>query len=168
MIGLITGIPQKIKSNLNPPSAPMEPLVQRHPLDFDVTLAFGIEHWHKRMKCGRFTPRYLYIGAIEPVMKTTGHVSALPKLFSPIRIGDMTVKNRLAMAPIGTLYSSLDGAVRQEFKDVIIARAQGGVGMIMLADGQGSWPHGKVAPAAQASRAGGEAGDLHQGRRDQR
>jgi len=38
------------------------------------------------------------------------------------------------MAPIGTLYSSLDGAVRQEFKDFIIARAQGGVGMIMLAD----------------------------------
>jgi len=77
----------------------------------------------------------------------------------------MTVKNRLAMAPIGTLFSSLDGVVRQEFKDFIIARAQGGVGMIMLADGQGSWPHGK---GAQPSRAGGEAGDLHQGRRDQR
>ena len=66
--------------------------------------------------------------------ETTGHESALSKLFSPITIGGMTVKNRLAMAPIGTLYSSLDGAVRQEFKDFIIARAQGGVGMIMLAD----------------------------------
>jgi 2,4-dienoyl-CoA reductase-like NADH-dependent reductase (Old Yellow Enzyme family) len=60
------------------------------------------------MKSGRFTPRYLYIGGIGPVMETTGHDSVLPKLFSLIRIGGMTVKNRLAMAPIGTLYSSLE------------------------------------------------------------
>ena len=57
--------------------------------------------------------------------------NALSKLFSPIQIGNLQVKNRLAMAPIGTVYSSLDGALRREFKDFILARAKGGVGMIM-------------------------------------
>jgi 2,4-dienoyl-CoA reductase-like NADH-dependent reductase (Old Yellow Enzyme family)/thioredoxin reductase len=60
--------------------------------------------------------------------------SALSKLFSPIKIGDMTVKNRIAMAPMGSFYSTLDGALRQQFKDFIVARAQGGVGMIILGD----------------------------------
>jgi len=57
--------------------------------------------------------------------------NALSKLFSPIQIGTLQVKNRLAMAPIGTVYSSYDGALRREFKDFILARAKGGVGMIM-------------------------------------
>lgn len=60
--------------------------------------------------------------------------NALSKLFSPIQIGTLQVKNRLAMAPIGTIYSSFDGALRREFKDFILARAKGGVGMIMLGD----------------------------------
>ena len=60
--------------------------------------------------------------------------NTLSKLFSPIKIGNLEVKNRLAMAPIGSVYSSFDGALRREFKDFILARAKGGVGMIMLAD----------------------------------
>lgn len=58
----------------------------------------------------------------------------LSMLFSPIKIRNMTVKNRLVMAPMGSFYSTLDGALRQEFKDLILARAKGGVGMIILGD----------------------------------
>jgi len=68
------------------------------------------------------------------VTETTKGDKALAKLFSPIEIGGMMVKNRLAMAPIGTLYSSHDGALRQEFNDFFIARAKGGVGMITLGE----------------------------------
>ena len=62
------------------------------------------------------------------------HDNTLSKLFSPIKIGGVTVKNRLAMAPMGFFYSTLDGALRQEFKDFIITRAKGGIGMIILGD----------------------------------
>ncbi len=67
-------------------------------------------------------------------MEKVRHDNTLSKLFSPIKIGDVTIKNRLAMAPMGFFYSSLDGAVRQEFNDFIITRAKGGVGMITLGD----------------------------------
>ncbi|MBW1780671.1 MAG: FAD-dependent oxidoreductase [Deltaproteobacteria bacterium] len=60
--------------------------------------------------------------------------NALSKLFSPIQIGNLQVKNRLVMAPIGTIYSSYEGALKREFKEFVLARAKGGVGMIMLGD----------------------------------
>jgi 2,4-dienoyl-CoA reductase-like NADH-dependent reductase (Old Yellow Enzyme family) len=62
-----------------------------------------------------------------------GGAGPLPLLFSPFFIGPMTLKNRFAMAPMGDL-SSTEGALRQEFCDFILARAQGGVGMIILPD----------------------------------
>jgi 2,4-dienoyl-CoA reductase-like NADH-dependent reductase (Old Yellow Enzyme family)/thioredoxin reductase len=67
-------------------------------------------------------------------MVNSRHDGALSALFSPIKIREMTVKNRIAMAPMGSFYSTLDGALRQEFKDLIVARAKGGVGMILLGD----------------------------------
>ena len=59
---------------------------------------------------------------------------ALKILFSPFTIGRMELKNRLAMAPIGAVYPSFDGFLRPEFRDFILARARGGVAMIILAD----------------------------------
>jgi 2,4-dienoyl-CoA reductase-like NADH-dependent reductase (Old Yellow Enzyme family)/thioredoxin reductase len=53
-------------------------------------------------------------------------------LFSPFTIGTMELKNRLAMAPLGGLYPSFDGFLYQELNDFILARARGGVGMIIL------------------------------------
>jgi 2,4-dienoyl-CoA reductase-like NADH-dependent reductase (Old Yellow Enzyme family)/thioredoxin reductase len=55
-------------------------------------------------------------------------------LFSPFIIGRMELKNRLAMAPIGGVYPSLEGFLRPELGDFILTRARGGVGMIILAD----------------------------------
>lgn len=54
------------------------------------------------------------------------------KLFTPVKIGKMALKNRLAMAPIGAILSPYD-QITQRFKDFYIARARGGVGMIVMA-----------------------------------
>lgn len=54
------------------------------------------------------------------------------KLFEPARIGSMTVKNRVVMAPMGTGYANEDGTVSQRLIDYYVRRAQGGVGMIVL------------------------------------
>lgn len=54
------------------------------------------------------------------------------KLFTPFKIGRMELKNRLAMAPVGAIFSPYD-QITQRFKDFYIARARGGVGMIIMA-----------------------------------
>ena len=56
----------------------------------------------------------------------------LSKLFSPIRIGAMELKNRFVMAPMGNGMANEDGTVTQRLIDYLVARAKGGVGLIML------------------------------------
>jgi NAD(H)-dependent 7beta-hydroxy-3-oxo-delta4-cholenoic acid oxidoreductase len=58
-------------------------------------------------------------------------MSPLKKLFSPIKIGKMEVRNRIAMAPITPNWSSDDGTVSDKLIDYFEARAAGGVGMII-------------------------------------
>jgi 7beta-hydroxy-3-oxochol-24-oyl-CoA 4-desaturase len=57
---------------------------------------------------------------------------ALTKLFSPIKINSMEVKNRIAMAPITTGWAVADGTVPDKLIDYFEARARGGVGLIIL------------------------------------
>jgi NAD(H)-dependent 7beta-hydroxy-3-oxo-delta4-cholenoic acid oxidoreductase len=59
-------------------------------------------------------------------------MAALEKLFSPIKIGTMEVKNRIAMAPMTTNWAPADGTVPDKMIDYLEARAQGGVGLIIL------------------------------------
>lgn len=54
------------------------------------------------------------------------------KLGEPIRIGSMTVRNRIWMSPMWTQYASVDGEVTQLLIDHYVARARGGVGLIYL------------------------------------
>ena len=54
----------------------------------------------------------------------------LQRLFQPFEINQMTVKNRLAMTAMHLLYTE-DGSVNQRTKDFYLARAKGGVGMII-------------------------------------
>lgn len=62
-------------------------------------------------------------------------MSSLPifkKLFEPTKIGEVTIKNRLAMAPMGI--SSLcdtEGTVTQRAVDYYTERAKGGTGLII-------------------------------------
>lgn len=54
-----------------------------------------------------------------------------PELFKPFKIGNLTIKNRIAMAPmhLGSRYAA-DGNITDEIIDYYEARAKGGVGLI--------------------------------------
>jgi 2-enoate reductase len=57
-----------------------------------------------------------------------------PALFSPIKIGSMEVKNRIAMMPMGVFSPRLmgpNGAYTRDGADYYIERAKGGVGLII-------------------------------------
>ncbi len=56
----------------------------------------------------------------------------LEKLFTPIRIGSMELRNRLVMAPMTTDYASEEGLPTPRLLDYLEARARGGVGLITL------------------------------------
>src|SRR5512136_2417723 len=55
-----------------------------------------------------------------------------PKLFEPIKIGSLEIKNRIAMAPMGIVgLTEPDGNPNQRAIDYYIERARGGVGLII-------------------------------------
>ncbi|MFC2005550.1 FAD-dependent oxidoreductase [Chloroflexota bacterium] len=54
------------------------------------------------------------------------------KLFEPGWLGQMKLRNRIVMAPMGTRFSSRDGSVSQRTKDWYEARARGGAGMVII------------------------------------
>src|SRR5512136_592222 len=55
-----------------------------------------------------------------------------PKLFEPIKIGSLEIKNRIAMAPMGIIgLTDPDGNPSQRAIDYYIERARGGVGLII-------------------------------------
>jgi 2,4-dienoyl-CoA reductase (NADPH2) len=56
----------------------------------------------------------------------------LEKLFSPIRIGSMELRNRIVMSPMTTDYASDEGLPTPRLLDYLEARARGGVGLITL------------------------------------
>jgi len=59
-------------------------------------------------------------------------MKSLSKLFSPIKIGSMELKNRIAMAPMATDFANEDGTLSQRLIDYHEARAKGGAGLIIL------------------------------------
>jgi NAD(H)-dependent 7beta-hydroxy-3-oxo-delta4-cholenoic acid oxidoreductase len=54
------------------------------------------------------------------------------RLFSPIKIGTMELKNRIALAPMDTDYVNQDGTLSERYHDYIEARAKGGAGLLIL------------------------------------
>lgn len=54
------------------------------------------------------------------------------KLFQPVRIGGMEVRNRLVMSPMTTGYAGADQLPSRKLIDYLVARAAGGVGLITL------------------------------------
>lgn len=53
------------------------------------------------------------------------------KLFKPIKIGEMVLKNLLVMAPMATNFATNDGGVNGIMLDYYRKRAKGGVGLII-------------------------------------
>ena len=61
-----------------------------------------------------------------------GNKAEVEILFQPIRIGAITLKNRIAMPPIGTGFIDGEGFPTQQMFDYIEERAKGGAGLITL------------------------------------
>ena len=55
-----------------------------------------------------------------------------PNVLKPIKIGSMTVKNRINMAPMTTLFAGSDGEVTDQLMQYYAARARGGAGMVTI------------------------------------
>lgn len=56
----------------------------------------------------------------------------LPKIFSTIKIANLEIKNRIAMAPMGTLgMVNPDGSLKPRVIDYYVERAKGGTGLII-------------------------------------
>jgi len=53
-------------------------------------------------------------------------------LWTPIRIGSMTLRNRLVMSPMENAFGTPDGRPTERTLDYFVARAKGGVGLITL------------------------------------
>ena len=56
----------------------------------------------------------------------------LKLLSSPLRIGRMTIKNRIVMPPMNTNFSNENGAVTPQMTEYFTRRAKGGAGLIVL------------------------------------
>jgi 2,4-dienoyl-CoA reductase-like NADH-dependent reductase (Old Yellow Enzyme family) len=54
------------------------------------------------------------------------------KIFTPIKINDMWIKNRIMMAPFLTNDALEDGSIQDSQIDYYVERAEGGVGLIMV------------------------------------
>ncbi len=70
------------------------------------------------------------------------------KIFEPTNIGQMQLKNRIVMPPIGTSYAEKDSAIGRRTLDYYEARARGGVGLIIV---EGSAPSLQCTGPHQAS-----------------
>src|SRR5512137_2393768 len=55
-------------------------------------------------------------------------------LFSPIKVGSIEIKNRIAMAPTGSNLASPEGDITPQQMGYYEARARGGVGLIIVED----------------------------------
>ena len=73
----------------------------------------------------------------------------LKMLFENIQIGNMNVKNRIMMSPMGTNMGVEDGHATVQLREYFAARAKGGVGMIAVGGGA-VHPQGMVEPRLTA------------------
>jgi len=56
-------------------------------------------------------------------------ISSLKKIFQPIQINSLELKNRLVVPAMGTGFANSDGTVSERLKDYLVARADGGFGL---------------------------------------
>ena len=75
--------------------------------------------------------------------------SKYPKIFEPITIKRMTIKNRVAMTPMGTNYGETSGEMSNRHMNYYSLRAKGGTGLIILENANIEYP----VPMAQARSA---------------
>lgn len=54
------------------------------------------------------------------------------KLFSPLKVGSLTLRNRVGMAPMSMDYEEADGTVPKRLADIFVRRAEGGTGFVVI------------------------------------
>jgi len=59
-------------------------------------------------------------------------MSAKPyKLLEPFKLGHLTLRNRIVLAPMGTTFASADGSVSKRLMDFLVGYARAGVGLVI-------------------------------------
>ena len=69
---------------------------------------------------------------------------ALKVLFTPLQLGGVTLRNRIGMSPM-CQYSAIEGVAQEWHHAHLGARAQGGLGLIMV-EATGVMPAGRITP----------------------
>jgi 2-enoate reductase len=54
--------------------------------------------------------------------------SSFPRLFNPVQIGNLKLKNHIVMLPMGISFAGVNGEVTSHTIDYFSERAKGGVG----------------------------------------
>ena len=65
-----------------------------------------------------------------------------PKIFEPLTVKRMTIRNRVAMTPMGTNYGETSGEMSNRHMNYYSLRAKGGVGLIILENANVEYPVG--------------------------
>lgn len=68
--------------------------------------------------------------------------NAYPKIFEPLTIKRTTIKNRIAMTPMGTNYGETSGEMSPRHMNYYNLRAKGGTGLIILENANVEYPVG--------------------------
>ncbi|GAA2228106.1 NADH:flavin oxidoreductase [Herbiconiux moechotypicola] len=74
-----------------------------------------------------------------------GDGSSLEVLYTPARIGRLTLKNRFIQSPMHSKFSSEFGEVSDKLTDYLVERAKGGAAMIILENTAVDWARGRAA-----------------------
>ena len=53
------------------------------------------------------------------------------KLLEPFKLGHLTLRNRIVLAPMGTTFASADGSVSKRLMDFLVGYARAGVGLVI-------------------------------------
>ncbi len=72
--------------------------------------------------------------------------AAYEKLFEPLSIGPLELKNRLVMSPMEVDFGAADGSVTPRAVDYYAARARGGVGLVVVEATCVDTPAGRISP----------------------
>jgi len=78
--------------------------------------------------------------------------SRFKKLCQPSRIGQMELRNRMVMAPMGTNFAAEDGHATERTRNYYEERAKGGVGLIIVGVGPLVCPLSSVLPRPSVSQ----------------
>ena len=73
-------------------------------------------------------------------------MGAFDNLLQPGRIGNMEVRNRIVMAPMGSNFAEADGTCGERIQAYYEARAAGGAGLIVMGVGAIAYPQGTAEP----------------------